>query len=450
MRNYSKPILIAIGVVVALVAIFYTGVNLYLQSSEVQTRIRAATEDAIGAPLQARGISLTPWGGLSLAGIRVDDPTDPSERIFEANRLRLRISMLPLLAGRVEVTSVTLESPIVNWREGMTWAPPAARREVEPGPPSAEPSAPSRPGYRVEIQRFRITDGEVVYRDAGGEALAVARDVRCDMRISGADTFAGVWKASELRLAGLLLRDAESTFQNAGGNLEVETFHAELGGGRLEALGAMNHGDGAFSTEGTIKDAGLAEILRDAGLPTGQTEGTLGGQFAMRGNATLPASIEGGGKLELTGARLEPMEAIRQFGNVLSIDELQLLQLQTAHLLFTIRHERLHVDDLTLETENILILSQGSAAFSGELDLPSRILVNERIQRSLGGLFGQNFKPSDREGYRQLEFHVGGTVQRPRTNLLDRIAGGMLQNLFGGQRGSRQPAEQERDQEQEQ
>jgi hypothetical protein len=49
-----------------------------------------------------------------------------------------------------------------------------------------------------------------------------------------------------------------------------------------------------------------------------------------------------------------------------------------------------------------------------------------------------NFQPTDEPGYSAIDFQVGGTIDRPSTNLMDRLVGRdlshMLNSLFGGKR----------------
>jgi hypothetical protein len=146
---------------------------------------------------------------------------------------------------------------------------------------------------------------------------------------------------------------------------------------------------------------------------------------------------------------LEPLDFMRQVGTLLRIEELQLLELAEARARVRLAAGELLVEDVHLQSENLIIRSKGTVQLDdGALDLQSRILVNESLQRSLGGLISRFLEASDTEGYRQLPFRVYGTTARPRTDLLDRVGAGrlgsevgrFLQNILGAP-APKQPSE---------
>jgi len=55
--------------------------------------------------------------------------------------------------------------------------------------------------------------------------------------------------------------------------------------------------------------------------------------------------------------------------------------------------------------------------------------VNEKIRSQLFRAIRDNFKPIDEPGYTALNFQVGGTVGRPKTNLMDKLIGRDLKDL---------------------
>jgi hypothetical protein len=105
---------------------------------------------------------------------------------------------------------------------------------------------------------------------------------------------------------------------------------------------------------------------------------------------------------------------------------LQLLELQEAILQVGLQDGEVGVRRLSLLTENLWFRGAGAVNLEGGLNLQANLLINDRLHRNLGGLLGRPFGPSEEAGYREMSFQVGGTLQNPRTNLLDQFAGGKI------------------------
>ena len=96
------------------------------------------------------------------------------------------------------------------------------------------------------------------------------------------------------------------------------------------------------------------------------------------------------------------------------------------------------IDELILRSPNILLNASGTVAFDGRVDLNAQLAINDRIRGQLFRAIRQNFQPISEPGYSAIDFQVGGTVERPSTNLVERLVGrdlsGMLNSFFGGKR----------------
>jgi hypothetical protein len=112
-------------------------------------------------------------------------------------------------------------------------------------------------------------------------------------------------------------------------------------------------------------------------------------------------------------------------GQLLSISELQLLQLEDAHIFLLFSEGSLLVEEMILETDNLAFLGAGLVNVdSGDVDLQGRLLLNEHMQRRLRGFLNKNFTEStERPGYKELSFKVYGPINRPQTDLVEKLAG---------------------------
>jgi hypothetical protein len=96
------------------------------------------------------------------------------------------------------------------------------------------------------------------------------------------------------------------------------------------------------------------------------------------------------------------------------------------------------IDELVLRSPNIRLTSTGTVAFDGTLQLNSQLAINDRIRGQLFKAIRDNFHRIDDPGYSAIEFQVGGTIERPSTNLVEQVVGrdisSMLNSFFGGKK----------------
>jgi hypothetical protein len=122
----------------------------------------------------------------------------------------------------------------------------------------------------------------------------------------------------------------------------------------------------------------------------------------------------------------------------LQIEELQELHLEQADAKYRVSPGLVTIDELVLRSPNIRLTSSGTVAFDGTLQLSSQLAINDRIRRQLFKAIRDNFHPIEDQGYSAIEFQVGGTIERPSTNLVEQVVGrdisGMLNSFFGGKK----------------
>ena len=122
-------------------------------------------------------------------------------------------------------------------------------------------------------------------------------------------------------------------------------------------------------------------------------------------------------------------------GQALQIEELQELHLEQAEAKYHLTPGLATIDELTLRSPNIRLTGSGTVAFDGTLRLNSQLAINDRVRGQLFKAVRDNFHPIDEPGYSAIEFQVGGTIDRPGTNLVERLVGrditSMLNSFFG-------------------
>jgi hypothetical protein len=167
-------------------------------------------------------------------------------------------------------------------------------------------------------------------------------------------------------------------------------------------------------------------------------KGKLEGNFQASGKTGDVDALTGKGEIFLREGRVEQYRLLVLLGQILQIEELQELHLEQAEAKYRLSPGLVTIDGLTLRSPNIRLTASGTVAFDGALQLNSQLAINDRIRGQLFRAIRDNFHPIDDPGYSAIEFQVGGTVDRPSTNLVERLVGrdisSMLNSFFGGKK----------------
>jgi hypothetical protein len=241
----------------------------------------------------------------------------------------------------------------------------------------------------------------------------------------------------------LIIHDLSSPIivSSDAASISLNDLTATLGGGKLAGNLSVDLPPSTpeFKTQLTLSGATLNQFFLDASLGNAATEGVVTGNLQLSGIAGIPQSTEGQGALLCTDAVIQPADFLKQIGQILQIQELQLLRLAEGKTVFRIQHGDVQIDQLALRSENLILTAQGPVHSNGDLDLQARLLFNEKLSGRLHGFLGPQLTQAPEAGYSQVAFHVSGPAKSPKTDLLERLTGiringdlgGLLQGLFG-------------------
>jgi type II secretion system protein N len=435
---FAKRFLFCAAGVLAVAAVVLLCVNLYLQSDGVQQRIREAAGRSLGTEVKIKSSMYTPWSGFVLRGITVPDPNSADFNAVEATALRLRFALSPLLSRRFVITECTLFEPelIVRQLETGDWVLP-----ITPGRPRA-PSAPDEsprpsstgPSFKAELQHFRFRSGSIVFLNAKNRAVATLDKLDVSGQIAPEGSSAGIFEIGKADFFGALKpRKIGGQFSWNGKVLEMPDIQGSLAGGKLTGKYRVEgNEEHAFLLGLQLSGVALRKLAEDAQLEPGKTEGTLQGSIDLAGDPRSAASVTGTARFELISATLKPVDFLSKLGELLQIDELQLLKLSEARLNLTIHDERVQVDDVTLKSDNLVLRGKGPVRFNGKMNLDARLLVNAKLQHQLRGVLANNLVDSEDPNYREIPFSVTGRIDNPKTDLFDKLIGAKVSQDVGG------------------
>jgi len=483
---------IALGALIGLGAVVLLGVNLYVQSQGAQGKIQQELSRSLGVPLKIRSMSVTPWGGLELSGITIPQTVSVGSKHFlEAKTFRLRVRFLSLFSRRLVIKEVSLVGPRIVWPQNTEgkWRLPDTRAarahtvstnqapatsETETGiefaqtnttpaltNPATVPSSPKvtvkdspkvtvkdeppgrEPKLAVapEVRRVSVKDGDFTFLDQTGKLVASFAGVDFRTNIRGAQAFRGDAKVARVSLRDRFFLDQlRSPLRYEPDVLELSKISARVAEGEVNGYFAMQPEaeDSPFTTSVNFHDVLADQLVENAGGPKGMVKGKLEGSFHASGKTGDPEALVGQGEIFLRDGRVQQYRLLVLLGQILQIEELQELHLEQADAKYHLRPGLVTIDELVLRSPNIRLTSSGTVAFDGTLQLHSQLAINDRIRGQLFKAIRDNFHRLDDPGYSAIEFQVGGTIERPSTNLVEQVVGrdisSMLNSFFGGKK----------------
>jgi len=482
-RKFSRVVLIVPGTIIALGTIVLLGVNLYVQSQGTQARIQQELSQRLGTTLNVRRVSVTPWGGLKLSGITIPEVSAAgSANFLEAKTFGLRIRLLSLFSRRLVITQVSLADPKVVWpqnadgkwrlpglpdhnQENASIAPdePVERsenetsREPETEIPPRKPPKSKQPlsdssskntnttgTFVPEIRRVSVSGGDFRFLDRSRNFVAAFEGVEFRSAVRNAVALRGNARVAKISLRNrFFLEQLKSPLQYDPTSLELPQISAHAGGGDIAGHFSMQPQmeDSPFTVEVRFRNVQADRVVTDAGGPKGVVQGNLEGSFNATGKTADPNALTGAGEIVLRGGQVQQYSLLVALGQVLQIEELMQLHLEQAEAKYHITPGVVTVDELILHSPNIRLSATGTITFNGKMQLDSRLAINEKIRAQLFKPIRANFQPTDETGYFAVDFQVGGTIDRPKSNLLEKVVGrdlkDLVNSLWGGRKTER-------------
>ena len=385
MRKFAKSILIGAGVFLFVYCLAILGLNIYLQSESLQNRIRMAAESAVGRPVRIQGTHYTPWSGFSITGISLSGKSQPDQPPFlEAASVNFRFSLLSLLQGKLVVSEVVVADPTLVSLAAQPEPAPESRTP-NPSPPPASPPPtemagpppaggiskpaplPSASPVPIEVKRIRIANGKAQFFDSKGAVALTLAGVEVSGNVLPDRSIVGTFRIAETGVGALVHPShVRGTFTWKDGRLSIPDLQSDWAGGRLK--GTLEIGpDKEFSVVAGAEGILIKKLAADAGINGESSRGSLFSKANLRGISGKPETFAGRVGMSLQQARFQPLDFIRQIGELMSIQELQMFELKTAEAVLNIHDKKVSVEALVLESENLIMDAKGPIGFDGKM-----------------------------------------------------------------------------------
>jgi type II secretion system protein N len=463
MLRFRRTIGWLLVVLVAIFLISLLGANLYVQSQTTQQRIQQELSQRLKMPLQIQRISVTPWGGLNLSGITIPQLNDAHAAPFlEAKNFRLRVKVRSIFWRPLVIKEIALNGPAVIWPQNGSgeWRVPMREAPLErqtPPQPEAAATAPSETVVEAppaapepkqakpakaesttngpQIRKVRLSDGSFHFLDREKRNVALFDGVQFSSSMREMTTMRG-----QVRINNIALRDRvflstlSSPVRYNPDELALPGLTAQIAKGQLTGDFSMapQEKDSPFTVHASFHRLQADQLVAEAGGPRDIVSGVLEGTLDATGQTAEPDALTGSGSILLQNGRVQQFAVLAAIGQVLQIEELTQLDLEQAEAKFHLNGNTVLVDELILRSPNLRLTATGSISLrGGKLALDSTLAINEKIRSQLFRGIRENFVATSEPGQYALQFHIGGTVDNPKTDLVERAVGANLKNLGG-------------------
>lgn len=468
MLKAGRIALCVAGGMIAFAAVVLLGVNMYVQSQGTQERIQQELSHRLSTTLRIQRISVTPWWGLKLSGITIPQaPGTAGADLLQAKTFRLRIQLASLFSERLVIKEISLIEPHVVWaqNEDGKWrlpppvtALPPPRTESTPLPitqptssiaPAATAAAPNagspaasgdtettritQPGRSApEIRRVQLRNGYFHFLDAKGKSVA---------RFEGVEFRSGFRDAAAVRgqasIAKTSLRD-HFFLENLHSPLTYDAIALDFSEISARAAGGAINGrfvlqpqveDSPFTATVTFHDLQADRLMADAGGPAGMVTGRIEGRLEANGKTADAEALAGAGEIILRDGVVQQYSLLIALSQLLRIDEIRQLQLEQAHVKFHLSPGVVMIDEVMLQSPNVKLTATGTITFAGNLRLEAQLALDDKIRGRLFHALQENFQPTSDPAFAAVSFDVTGSIDRPKTNLMERLVGRDLKDL---------------------
>ena len=430
-------------------------VNLYVQSQGTQARIQQELSQRLGMPLRIQRISVTPWSGLKLSGIVIPQASPSLGAPFlRAQDFRLHVRFRSIFWRPLVIREIALVKPTVVWpqNEAGKWHLPLTLRpsesEVTPSEsvtsPATVPTIAPNPSSEVpaetasekyggpRVKRINLIDGSFHFLDRQNQNVALFDGVQFFSSVRDVLTIHGETRIAKIALRDrVFLSDLRSPVRYDPEEIDLSALSAHMAKGKLTGTFSMQPQaeNSPFTVHAAFQGVQADEIVTQAGGPRGVIKGVVEGNLDASGN--MADVLTGEGRIALRNGQVQQFPVLAAIGQLLQIEELTQLDLEQAEATFHLANREVLIDDLVLRSPNLRLSATGSVTLDGRLALNSSLQINEKIRGSLFRGIRENFVATDEPGQYALPFHIGGTVNRPSTDLMQRAVGPQLRDLGG-------------------
>ena len=240
--------------------------------------------------------------------------------------------------------------------------------------------------------------------------------------LNNIEKWGGILRARKVTLNNSFsLENLKAHLKKRASSFLIDPFSSQVADGKLTGSFLLEEGNGRSPYQLNIHFTGIS--LKGLMKGVQSIEGKVQGTFFMKGVLENLEKKEGEGILEVIGMQFKPGSPLAQIGQLLGIQELQLLKFDEAVATYAVTPHQFVVKSLKLHSNNLIVRGHGTISYEGILHLNALLLVNAKLQSRLQGLLPvAMLVPSGEAGFVALPFEIIGSIDHPHSTLLEHVA----------------------------
>jgi uncharacterized protein involved in outer membrane biogenesis len=439
-----KALKIVLSVVVVLLLILAGGVfylTRFVKTPEFKMEVLDAARKAAGTDVKVGEMNVSLLSGIDLQDVAVANPAGFTGNLLTAKSFALHYRLMPLLQKRVEVETLTLDTPVItlaknskgDWNYDKIGTPsePKANKSTSPKPAGSS----SRGGLDIAISQITLNHASIVMLNDSGKELLRITDANFSSAVNLAgDKLTGSGRAAIKEAAvanSLFVHNIETTVALSPEAVKLAPLTGTVAEGGISGeAGLTLASNSKYSVNLQIKNADVVKLVQEAGVAKKVfSSGKLQVSTALTGTGGLD-TMSGNGQIQIIGGQLVDIPALSLVATLLQISALQNLKFDDCRLEYTIANNVMETPVISLKSPQIQITGQGTVALT-DYTLNHTLtlgLAKEALANSPPEI--RNIFTAREDGWYTLEFKVWGPYDAPKTDLEKRLLKGVAGQLL--------------------
>lgn len=432
----KKRLVVAASIVMAL-ALLGLGYLVHLVRSVDTPAFRQAVLDrasaVAGTKVEARAVDISLLRGVTLRGVRMANPPPFSGDLLTADAFVLRYTLWPLLSGRVELSRLSLDKPVLT----LAMDGRGVFNYEKLGAARTAPAARGSSGVPVTLvlSKVSVDQARIVVRDPR-TALVKMEDADLDstFQVSGTSVEGkGTVRVALVNLAdAIFVRGVSAPLQVAKGGVVLAPLKGTVGKGDLRGDVRVQLQDRfRFTANLTVEGAQLQKLLEEA-KATQSASGKLGANATVEGSGGV-ATLNGRGHVQVADCKVAHAPLMTLLATALRVPELARPEFKECRADFTLGGGRLVTPSVVLKNRSMELTGHGVMRLDSlAIDYDMTLALDEAL---LGRIPVRELRAGfkDRgDGFAAMDFKVTGTTAAPRTDITARLAKAAASDAAGG------------------
>lgn len=442
----ALKILFVILILLALVAaggVFY--LTRFVNTPEFKQQVLDAAHKATGTDVKIGEMKVSILSGIDLQDVTVANPEGFTGNLLTAKSFALHYRLMPLLQKRVEVETLTLDTPVITLAKNNKgdWNYDKLGGPSEPKPKTEKPAEPkpasSSGGLDIAVSNIELKHATVVMLSDSGKELLRITDANFSSAVNlVGDKLTGNGRASIAEAAAansLFIRTIATPVALTPEAVKLAPLTGKVADGEISGeAGLTLTGGSKYSVNLQIKNADVVKLIQEAGVAKKVfSSGKLQVSTALTGTGGLD-TMAGNGKIEITGGQLVDIPVLKLIATLLQISALQNLKFDECRVEYTIANNVMETPVISLKSPQVQIAGKGTVALA-DYSLNHTLtlgLAKEALASTPKEI--RNIFTAREDGSFALEFKVWGPYDAPKTDLDKRLltgaAGQLLQKFL--------------------